>query len=571
MESFYEFWINSIQFFLYKESKLEKDGLTDFENLFNSSYNFYEHYFEYISSNEVNFDLMFFWDFVGGVLYDNCDFTCTAIIFLIINTAVLSFIGAFDYLDIDEKTHKYSFFQIIYISLVYLFLWVGIGSSALLSQQIYIDSFEILNKKRQKDWEMEQEAKEKERREIELLKRLRKALKKNKIIKENSSIEEEYSYRIKMDDSQSIYQMQKNIIKSFTDDWDKKKKRLESFYIIYLTNFLAFLINYIVNREIIKYREKYISKELENTKKDDLHINIYLKDRNIFLLFICIPYILEIIISLIFYSIFYNSIFIEKKEKHKDYTISGHREKEKNKWKKNSEDLKIMKVSFKKLCGYIIFNQTLLIKPKIESKKEMRERRGRRRKRRKMKKIKKNKKTNQYNYFCECLALLLQSITKCLRNSFCFLYITFCPDKTGCCYNCYNCYCCHCCNCCYNDICCNCINCCNCCSCCYNICCCGGVCNYASFEQKDIGFCIFYQEKRKLKWFDQFINNKTQQELVQVVFLIAIFQSFTIGFEVLYDEKNENNDKQENIVISLSFSFFVYFIFLYFLPIFIYQ
>ena len=304
MESFYEFWINSIQYFLYKESKLEKDGLTDFENLFNSSYNFYEHYFEYISSNEVNFDLMFFWDFVGGVLYDNCDFTCTAIIFLIINTAVLSFIGAFDYLDIDEKTHKYSFFQIIYISLVYLFLWVGIGSSALLSQQIYIDSFEILNKKRQKDWEMEQEAKEKERREIELLKRLRKALKKNKIIKENSSIEEEYSYRKKMDDSQSIYQMQKNIIKSFTDDWDKKKKRLESFYIIYLTNFLAFLINYIVNREIIKYREKYISKELEYTKKDDLHINIYLKDRNIFLLFICIPYILEIIISLIFYSIF---------------------------------------------------------------------------------------------------------------------------------------------------------------------------------------------------------------------------------------------------------------------------
>ena len=160
MNSLYEIFKISIQYFLYKKSELEKYGLTDFESLYNSSYNFYEQYFNDISNNEVDFDLMMFWDFFGSLFYEYFNFGCTAIFFFILNIILLAFIGGFDFLDIDEKTHKYSFFQILYISLVYFFLWITVGSSALLSQQVYIDSFEILKKKK----ERKRKRKKKERR-----------------------------------------------------------------------------------------------------------------------------------------------------------------------------------------------------------------------------------------------------------------------------------------------------------------------------------------------------------------------------------------------------------------------
>ena len=70
--------------------------------------------------------------------------------------------------------------------------------------------------------------------------------------------------------------------------------------------------------------------------------------------------------------------------------------------------------------------------------------------------------------------------------------------------------------------------------------------------------CICYQEKRKLKWFRYFINNKKQKILVQIVFLIAYFQSFFIGFEKIYNEMNEDNNEPENIMLPLFGSFVVY-------------
>ena len=73
--------------------------------------------------------------------------------------------------------------------------------------------------------------------------------------------------------------------------------------------------------------------------------------------------------------------------------------------------------------------------------------------------------------------------------------------------------------------------------------------------------CICYQEKRKLKWFKNFINNKKQVFLVQLVFLIAYFRAFSIGNEVLYKETNENNIDQENIMLPLTVSFITFTLF----------
>ena len=134
LNSLYEIFKNSIKYFLWEESELEKDRLIDFESYYNSSYNFYEQYYKDLSENEVDFDLMMFWDFLGSFLYDSFNFGCASIFFFIVNLIVLAFIGGFNFLDIDEKTHKYSFFQIAYITLVYLILWIAVGSSVLLSQ-----------------------------------------------------------------------------------------------------------------------------------------------------------------------------------------------------------------------------------------------------------------------------------------------------------------------------------------------------------------------------------------------------------------------------------------------------
>ena len=118
LESLYEIFVNSVQYFLYKKSDLELYGLIDFENLFNSSYNFYNQYFTDISNNEVDFDLMMFWDFVGSLFYECCDFVGTSITFFLFNVILLVLIGGFNFLDIDEKSHKYTSFHMLYITLV---------------------------------------------------------------------------------------------------------------------------------------------------------------------------------------------------------------------------------------------------------------------------------------------------------------------------------------------------------------------------------------------------------------------------------------------------------------------
>ena len=137
MTSLYEIFINSIQYYLWKKSDLEKNELTDFESIYNSSYNFYEQFFEDLSNNEVDFDLMMFWDFFGSLLYDYLGFSGTSILFLILNIALIAFIGGFEFLDIDEKTYKYSFFQVLYITLVYFFVDLCRSFSVIITAILY--------------------------------------------------------------------------------------------------------------------------------------------------------------------------------------------------------------------------------------------------------------------------------------------------------------------------------------------------------------------------------------------------------------------------------------------------
>ena len=208
------------------------------------------------------------------------------------------------------------------------------------------------------------------------------------------------------------------------------------------------------------------------------------------------------ITSLIIYAIF-NSVVFTKNENASFENISKENIKTEN---ERNFEIKIKEVSFKRILGFTIFNQTV---------------------------IEKDEKQTFFANFCECFKLLFKSIGECLKNSLCYIWKTLCP-------NCTSCYECECslCNCCRD-----------CCSCCFN---------ESNFEQKEMRICICYQEKRKLKWFKDFINNKKQLFLVQLVFLIAYFRAFSIGTEVLYKETNENNIDQENIMLPLTVSFLGY-------------
>ena len=126
-------------------------------------------------------------------------------------------------------------------------------------------------------------------------------------------------------------------------------------------------------------------------------------------------------------------------------------------------------------------------------------------------------------YFFESFTLILITFRKCIINSFCALCKKYLEWK------------------CCKDT---------------NCCCCDA----SNFSKRDIIFCLCYQEKSKLEWFDSYINSIAQIKIVHLVLLMAIFRCFTIGFEVIFNEKNENNIEQENITVHLILSFLSYII-----------
>jgi hypothetical protein len=396
-------------------------------------------------NNNVYFDLIMFWDFIGSLICKYCGFNCTFIFFFLLNTGLLVLIGGFDLLDINDSTHKYSFLQILYVSLVYLFLWISVSSTALLSQQKFSECFNIL---------------------IKYLENL------------EQTKEEEYHQQ---DSSQNTntkhiekFTNQSNDIQKESTKTSKSDKLY--FPILFFTIFIVFLINYIINRIIFKYKENYISKQTKFRNTDNVYIKIYRKEKYIFLLCICIPYFGEIIISFIIYLVF-KTIFTNKNDKGKSI---------KNEEKKESgENLKIKTVSIKKICGYILINQTIIEreeKPENESSCLI---------------------IKCIQGCFESFILIFKSIKDCIKNSLCFCCLdnssNCCNDNSPCC-----CYC-------YKD---------------------------ASFDQKEVEFYLYYKEKRKLKWFYDSINNAFHRVLILLIITIIYGKLLAIGFEVIYDERN---------------------------------
>ena len=196
----------------------------------------------------------------------------TYIFFFILNAVLLLLIGGFDFLDIDERTHKYSFLQLLYVSLVYLFLWISVSSSALLSHQKLSDCFDILKKRLENPHQIEKQESEQDTNQ-----NINKSLEENKNKK----------------------------CKCYMDD-----KIYFPFFISTIS--IAFIINYIINRKIFECKENFFLRKTKFLKTDNIYKKIYTKEKYIFLLCVCVPYFGETIFSFFLYLCF-NQIFTKKK------------------------------------------------------------------------------------------------------------------------------------------------------------------------------------------------------------------------------------------------------------------
>jgi len=137
MNILYETIVNSIKCYLNLE---DKDENSSYE-----FYNFYSFYFKEAFGEGIDFDLMMTMDFVGSALYNYFGFKFSSIIFLFVNCGslflILNFYDKFDFNKIDPTENRYNPFKIVYLVICYLLLFVGVGGSALFSQQILIDSY----------------------------------------------------------------------------------------------------------------------------------------------------------------------------------------------------------------------------------------------------------------------------------------------------------------------------------------------------------------------------------------------------------------------------------------------
>ena len=541
MDTLFDVFFDGLKYFIYKKSELQEYNLTDYKSRYLSSYNFYERFFEHISDNEVEFDLMMFWDFVGMFLQKYCGYRFTYIICFFLSCIFLVLIFGFDYLDIDDSSHKYSFFQLLFLILVYLFLWIVVSSLSLLTQQKYINRLYLFLKKKKKDIKIKQQKKEEEEKQRKQKEEGENNKKQIDNIGNNDSAIDIWVKSKQLDKTSKLGEN-----KEVKDESEDVKVEYIFFPILISIIFLAFLINHSINRKIYKYKIEKMT-EIYLTDKNEVYNKMYSKEKKIFLYYVCLPYIGEMIISLLIYFDFDETFTETKKEteinenkknvteinenkknvteinenkkneinntetakkenkaKAEEIKEGVNENEEKNEENQINKEIIIKKVSIKKLCGYLIFKQKIIEKKEISNK----ENKGLTRK------IWKN--------FLNCFKLLFISIKDCVCSACC-------------------------CNCCKsrnNSSCCS--------SCSYN---------ENSFKLEERNFCLCLQEKRKLKWFYDTVNSSTHKRLVKIILFISYCQLFILGFEEIYDEKNENykniNQRQRDIILPLVLCFLI--------------
>ena len=127
--AFYNSWFK-------KAENIDRYSIYDF----NMNYNYYYMFFEDAKKDSFDFNLMVFTAFIGDLLLQSRGFRVSTFVFALINAGSFFLILSFSFFNYDLDYNTYSFFRILYLLLAYISLLIGAGASALLSQQIIIDS-----------------------------------------------------------------------------------------------------------------------------------------------------------------------------------------------------------------------------------------------------------------------------------------------------------------------------------------------------------------------------------------------------------------------------------------------
>ena len=301
---------------------------TNYTNNFdNNTYNFYKTLYDQTYDRTVNFDLIMMMNFIGFMTLKSCGFSVSTVIFLIINILALLMTYNFDFDSYDDKTKKFSFFKILYLLGCFILLYIGVGASTLLSQQILVDSYNKLDERKNP---------ERKKAFLEKIKKIQEMMLEDKTQKEEEKKEEKKEELIEeniINDSNED-EKEENIINNsdekekdeiYNINFKEKKSQMDSFFIVCLTTVLGYFGKYYLDIFLLVY-------EINKEEK---------KNYQKYFFYIVLIYSISIISSLFLYLIF-KTIFVNDK---------------KDKEKKNEYNIY-------QICGYTIYTQNEILRRK---------------------------------------------------------------------------------------------------------------------------------------------------------------------------------------------------------------
>lgn len=545
--------------------------------------NFYKELYEDSINQSIDFDVMFFMNFLGDMLLKSRGFVFSSTVFLVINWLCFLWIYNFtfkdnieeelEYTEQKKEVETYTLFNILYILGFFLLLFVGVGGSTMLSQQILVDSFEKLNIFSSKKLEKERRKEEREEQKKKLQKlnrvnsldymKLIKEDKKDKIKEErendddddddddeesvkheeeeeeeseendeqkNENKKEEVKKEVKKEEinidnienknEEEIISMKKDDKEEEKDNIDNEKDETE---------------NILEKIEEVGEKNKIEAKDDKDKKEEDKDNEDKIEDKpknlssgkfNYFFM-VCITTIIGYLGKYYFTGILGNILFKDQNEKDKYlnfflYLIIVYSAcillsiifygifDSVFKYKKKKEEKKEDAFSVYQILGFTIYRETL--NTKYES---------------------------PHNAFC----LLCESIKDCCDKIACYAICNFIlcgslddkkksKEKKE-----------------DEEL----IKCCCCCCC-------------PEYEPKDyhrnhVSFCYCYEERRANKWLHSYLVNQTQKDLIPYMIQYFFLRAFVLEFDKAYDERtiDDTNETSNSLILfGVSFLFFFY-------------
>ena len=374
MKIIFEIFTNAFMTY-FRSLRKEPSEIIKFSlNDFNNNYNFFYKFFESAKNETYDFNLMMFFSFLGNALLNATDFRLTIALFGLLITGIGIFaILNFSFLEYNINDNTYTFLNVLYLLIIWLLFSIGVGASALLSQQIIIESNIQYNiylielnkeaKKRRKEKKMQflrQKTMRVKKIENEEELKIKEEIKK----KEKEEKEEEEEEEKEEEEEEEKEEKVENEGNKQKNKNNNTRNTFDFFFMICLTTIIGYLLKYFFNIIIIELNEernkdKYLNmtncEEIvcyENitsyknltTINNDLFIKlrreIYEDSYNSFFI-VTIIYASCIVLSIILYSIF-NCIFSSQND------IKGTDEKNTELKQINKEDINEEKEKVKK-------------------------------------------------------------------------------------------------------------------------------------------------------------------------------------------------------------------------------